>query len=922
MPPAPSLLFPPFRLDPTDERLWRGAQPIVLRHKTLAVLRYLVEHPDQLVTKEELLAAVWPNTVVSKGVLAESIREVRKALGDDPEAPQFVETVHGRGYRFIAPLTISPQPVPSFKFQVSSLQSTIVGREAELGHLHEWSEKALQGERQMVFITGEPGIGKTTLVDAFLAQVKASGQVHRTESKVHSLQSTIRNPQSAIPLIARGQCIEHYSASEAYLPVLEALEHLCRSPERKRVMGTLRQHAPLWLAQLPSALTAPEREALQRQVVGATPERMLREMARALEELTVEQPLVLWLEDLHGSDYATLDLLAFLARRREPARLLVLGTYRPLVVRSGEHPLYAIQRELQVRGQCQELALEPLGEEAVTEYLRQRFSGEREPVYDLARMIHQRTEGNPLFMVSTVETLLGQEALNTGAELSALQELIETVHRTVPANIRQFIEQQVEHLRPEERQLLEAASVAGVEWSAAALAAGLEERVETTEQRCVELARRGQFLRVSESEEWPDGTVAGCYRFVHTLYQEALYERVTTAWRVGLHQRIAERIEQGYGTRAGEVAAELAMHYERGRDAVRAVRYLHLAGETALRRHAHREAEAFLTRGIALLQTLPETAERRQQELSLHLALGPALSMTRGYADPEVERVYMRARELCRQVGETPQLFPVLQGLWIFALARAEYQPARELGEQLLRLAQSVHDPTLLLEAHQAVGVTLHFVGEFAEAQTHVEQGTAFYDPAQHHSIALLYANDPGVMCLTIAAWVLWLRGYPDQALTRAEEALTLARTLSHPLSLGVALFGCSLVSQHCGRQGQAAQHSIEEAMALSIAQGFPLLLAVGLILQGALLVRQGQSEAGIEQMKQGLATFEATGAEALRTYFLALLAEAYSVAGQPEEGLVVVAEALQAVNKTGERFYEVELWRLKGQLTLAGARG
>lgn len=442
---APAIHFPPFCLDPLDARLWQGTQILPLRPKLFVLLCYLVEHADRLIAKEELRKAVWPDTCVSEGLLKGHIRDLRKVLGDEAEVPRFIETVHGRGYRFIGKVqSLEPSRVRSLENaglqtpDAGHRDSPLVGREAELEHLHRWLEKTLQGKRQIVFITGEPGIGKTTLVDAFLERLETGDWRLAPAPQASSLK-----PQASGFWIGRGQCIEHYSTSEAYLPILDALGRLCGEPEGERLIAILRQHAPLWLTQLPSVLPTIEREALQRQVVGATQERMLREMAVALEEFTTEQPLVLWLEDLHGSDSATLDLLAFLARRREPARLLVLGTYRPLVVRTREHPLYAIQRELQVRGQCDELALEPLSEGAVAEYLETRIAigaTQTLPLRDLARVIHQRTEGNPLFMVSTVEAVLKQNEEGHGDEQGGLHEVIEAVRRTVPASIRQFIE--------------------------------------------------------------------------------------------------------------------------------------------------------------------------------------------------------------------------------------------------------------------------------------------------------------------------------------------------------------------------------------------------------------------------------------------------------------------------------------------------
>src|SRR2546425_2073231 len=379
--------FGAFWLDVSNEQLWRGEQTLALKPKALAMLRHLIEHAGQLVTKEALFQAVWPDTVVSEAVLTTCMREIRQVLGDEAKAPQFVETVHRRGYRFIAPLAATAPLVQSPKSKVQSLHSAIrtphsaigmVGRETELEQLYGWLEKALSGERQLVFVTGEPGIGKTTLVETFLQSLEsrvqrlASGSQNVPLSTFQTLDPRRQTLDSSL-WIGRGQCIEHYGAGEAYLPLLEALRRLCREAGGEHLLRLLERYAPTWLAQMPALLDDTELEALQRRVHGATQERMLRGMAEAVEVLTTEQGLVLWLEDLQWSDYSTLDLIPYLAQRRGRARLLLIGTYRPADVIVSGHPLKAVKQELQAHGQCAELPLQFLTSAVVTQYLAVRF---------------------------------------------------------------------------------------------------------------------------------------------------------------------------------------------------------------------------------------------------------------------------------------------------------------------------------------------------------------------------------------------------------------------------------------------------------------------------------------------------------------------------------------------------------------------
>jgi predicted ATPase len=540
----------------------------------------------------------------------------------------------------------------------------------------------LEGERQVVFVAGEVGIGKTTLVEAFMAQAGSNGALW----------------------IGHGQCIEQYGAGEAYMPVLEALGRLCREPGGDQLIELLDQQAPTWLVQMPALLSATELEALQRKVAGATKERMLREMAEAVDASTAERPLVLTLEDLHWSDHSTLELLSTLARRRERTRLFIIGTYRPVDVIVREHPLKEIKQELVLHNQCEELPLAYLTEAAVGEYLAERFRKSPLPT-ELTRLIYQRTDGNPLSMVNAVDYVVGQELVvqtDGGWELKGAD-----IQVGVPGTLRQMVEQQIERLRPAQRRVLEVASVAGAEFSAAAVAAGMEEEAVAVEEQCEELGRHGHFIQAKGIQEWPDGTLASQYRFVHALYREVLYERVAAARRVQLHRLIGTRLEAGYAEQAGEIAAELAVHFGRGRDTQRAVQYLGQAGENAARKSAHREVIAHLTKGIDLLKTLPDTPERARQELPLQLALGGPLIATTGYTTLETRAAFGRARELCQQVGETPQLFTALSGLQSFYLVRAEYQTARELAEQGLGLAQHSQNPTLLMAARLGMGTIL-----------------------------------------------------------------------------------------------------------------------------------------------------------------------------------------------------------------------
>ena len=497
---ARSWSFPPFRLDPGTGSLWRDDALVPLPPKPFAVLATLVAHAGQVVTKEALFDAAWPDTAVTDGVLKGCIRQIRRALGERAGTASCIATMHRRGYRFCVPVTPIAGPgtgaVPDGRFTavgplapspvVAASPAGLVGREAELAQLQQWWAQACQGRRQVVFITGEAGIGKTTLVDAFVA---AGGRHGGRRS-------------------ARGQCIEHYGAGEAYLPLLEALGQLGRGPDGAHLVALLHQSAPTWLVHLPALVPAADYEAVQRRAGGTTRERMMRELAEAVETLTAAQPLILILEDLHWSDGATLDWLAAVARRRAAARLLVLGTYRPAEAVVQAHPVRRVTQELQVHGQGMELPLGSLAEAEVAAYLAQRFGAGAHPD-GLARGLHQRTEGNPLFLVTVVDELVRQGVVRqapAGWELSGgWRRPWSACRRACGSSLTGSSRSSpLKRSRSWKRRGSWGWSLPRPQWRR-----GWSRRWRRSKTWCTTWARREQFVQAHGVAEWPDGTVDG-----------------------------------------------------------------------------------------------------------------------------------------------------------------------------------------------------------------------------------------------------------------------------------------------------------------------------------------------------------------------------------------------------------------------------
>jgi len=406
------------------------------------------------------------------------------------------------------------------------------------------------------------------------------------------------------------------------------------------------------------------------------------------------------------------------------------------------------------------------------------------------------------------------------------------------------------------------------------------------------------------------------YLFKHALIQDTAYQSLLKSRRQQLHQQIARVLEERFPDTKERQPELLAHHYTEAGLIEQAIPYWQQAGQRAVQRSANVEAITHFTKGLELLKTLPDTPERAQQELMLQLALGNPLMATKGWAAPEAGHVFARARELCKQMGETPQLFPVLCGLCAFYQVRGELLTARELGEQLFSLAQSVQDSVLLLQAHQWLGSTLLHMGEPVASKEHLEQEIALYNPQQHRSLASLAQGYPEVTPRSLVAVNLWVLGYPDQALKRAHEALALAQELPHPFGLCFAFMWAALLHL-CRREGQLAQERAEATIALASEQEFALPFAAGTLFRGSALAEQGQEEEGMAQMRQGLTAYQATGAEVGRQWFLAMLADAYGKVGHVEAGFQVLAEATAVMRKTEQHHWEAELYRIKGQLTL-----
>jgi DNA-binding winged helix-turn-helix (wHTH) protein/predicted ATPase len=887
--------FGPFRLDVRERRLVRGGETVPIRGKVFDTLRVLVENHNRLMIKDELMKAVWPDSVVEENNLDHNVSVIRKALGEQRGGVKYIETVPRQGYRFVQAIEVSAAPpflaVPAREHLAdSSPDSGLVEREKELSQLRAAFEQAGSGSRQLIFVTGEAGIGKTALVRAFA-------------NRIAGVPSTY---------VVRGDCQNHYGEGEPYMPVLEALSRLARG-DGGSCIKVLEQYAPSWLAQLPSIAESNRAMPDQPGRLGITAERMLREMAEAIELLTAEQTLVLILEDLHWADYSTIDLLARFAQRTEPARLLFIGTYRPSDAKARSHPIYATAQRLKLQPCCREIPLAPLTVDGFAQYLQNRF-GDALPAV-AAQRLHARTQGNPLFLVTVVNSWLLNGSLANGSAPNADAASsppgdMEDLSFAVPDDLRQLIEQQITELDSSDQEVIEAASVAGSRFCPAAIARALDRSSSEVEARCAALAEDGRFLVAAGAQEWPDCTVSESYLFLHSVHRDVVYERIPAGRKVRLHDQIASRLEEGYRGHEDDIAAELAVHFREARHAPRALKYLQRAAAQSLIRSAHREAIAHLKSALEMLRRLPEMSERARWERDLLALLAPALVITRGFADPEAEHAFRRAYELSTQLDGPSVNFPVVFGLAVMLEIRGQYPKAQQLMER--HLAGQERCGGFLLEARDLLACSRFHQGSFKDALEHGEEGARAYSPDHHSIISAALGEDPGIDCHTWAALSLWFLGYPDRALTAGRLAVSLARDPSRLYSLANAQ--SQLAMLHQLRQEPAATLEwANQTITLASQQGYPSRRAAAQVLRGWALTRLGEVQDGTRVIQEGMNGCAAAGAELDRPYHLALLAEAHLIAGRPAEAAAVLDLALAHTSDTPNFFYAAELYRLRG---------
>lgn len=880
--------FGPFALDIAEGRLWRDGQSVPLRPKAWAVLCHLASHPQVLVSNDQLMDAAWPGVAVTPQTLTNVIRELRIALGDSPRAARYIETVHGRGYVFNA-----SRPAPRHSVSGRPRRSPavaaagfLIGRDAELAHLRAALAEVAGGCSRVVFVHGEPGIGKTTLAEAFAESASADGAAQ----------------------LARGNCIEQHGQGEPYLPLLQAIDELVGGGSARPVRAALRRYAPTWLLQLPWHMDNAEHGQLARTLRQTSTARMLREGLAFLDEISDHTPVILLLEDLHWSDLATLDFLAALARRQNGGAVLAVATYRQADAVAHAHPVGALARELVHAGRSSELALTPFTREAIATYLAARLGGD-ECRPKLVNHLEQQCAGNPLFLGSLLDRLIESGAIETDAGGWRLSASADALLPDLPQSLRDFVLRALEALPGEQRSIVEAAAVAdsGAGLCAAEIApvAGLP--LIATEAACDELARVGRLLCRAPD---PSAVAPRGYAFVHAAYRRVVYEQVAPLRRELLHREVALYLEARCVGAHSPIAAQLATHFERGGLPARAATYYAMAAGNAADRFAYRESVTYLR--AALEQLARAGAAAGPEAGRLHLHTGMALAVAEGYAASASAEDFRRAHEIFAAVEDRSGMFLADTCLCCFALASGDMRTARVHADRLIERSRTDMAPMRALGLLWA-GFTFAARGELNPALQLLRDAAAYPlpDVGTHPETDRVIQSQLAVVLSATAD----LRG----AASHAAQALEMAHESGNTPELAHTWL-LETERQVMLRDEPAARTAVATLTALAGENEIVSFLAFARF-YGALLDNARPAAERAVEMRAAIVERRRIGDRWHESMLLALVAETELAAGHLAAAVAALDEAEAFVERSEERHYLAELYRLRGECAAESGR-
>ena len=790
-----------------------------------------------------------------------------------------------------------PAPAPlAAGARLPAANPNLVGRDAELEALHEEFDRTRRGAARIVVVSAEAGMGKTTLVEAFVQQLVESGEAVR---------------------VGKGRCSERLAGTEAYLPVLEVLDSLQRSEQLGSLTRQVRALAPSWYVQImPPSENDSSAARLAAETTGGSQERLKREIATLLEEVGRIQPVILSFDDIHWADPSTIDLIGYLARRREAARVMIVATCRPSALAQGRHPFLSVKLDLVARGACREIVPSRLGEPAVERYLALQFPGHAFPP-EFTRIIHRRTEGNPLFMADVLRDLRRRQIMRPQDGRWTIAGPMDALEDELPPSILSLIQRKLEGLEDEDHKLLAAASVQGLDFDSAIVARALLRPEPEVEDRLDRLEREHALVTFVDEHECDDRSLTLRYRFAHHLYFNAIHASLRLTRRVALSRVIADAQIARLGASPCDCAAEIAVLLEGAREPVRAAEYWNLAAQAAARLYAHGDSARLAQRGLALLRREPDTPARAAAELDLQMTYGLAVKTGQGYAVQEVGAAYDRARELARQVENPARVVPVLIGLSAHHLVSGEIRTAHEIAVEMRTLFERLGDPHLQMIGEWSAGAALFHLGELRAAHEHLGRGLALYDPAFHRPRVWQTGIEPGIFCRCEYSRTLTVLGYPDQGLACVQQAVAEARALDHPQPLAFALL-FEIFANLARRSPREVQRTYEQLAVVCHAHGIAQEVQWAAPLCGRAFIELGDSQRGLRVIEEGIAAHTLTRSALLRPYYFVMLAGALFRSGHVDRAQRALDDAAEVAEATGQHAYDAEHARIQAELHAA----
>lgn len=776
-------------------------------------------------------------------------------------------------------------------YDVHAKQAPLIGRDTEVSMLRERWERAEDGQGQVVLLSGEAGLGKSSLVRTIREHAVENSK--RDDSPLIQWRCSPYHRNSS--LYPATEFIDRMLEFEGDASIDAKLDKLAEQLKKYDLYGD-EEVALLWsLLSLPDNARVARLEMSPQQQKTKTLE-LLRDW---LQAYSAEHCVLFTVEDLHWVDPTTLEFLGMLVAEVSNDRILMLLTFRPEFAVTWKSPSYQSV-----------VALNRLTKSQMTELMQLKSGIKRLPQHVVDQII-DRTDGVPLFVEEFTQMLVDAGTIR---EIDGEVEMSGTfpVHE-IPATLHDLLMARLDRMASN-LDVVQLAATLGREFkyeliSAVSSLGEQELQSELTKLVSAEmLFQRGRGSRVS-------------YQFKHALIQDAAYLSLLKGKRQGFHQRIASVLEEKFPATRDTQPELLAYHFTEAGAAKQAIQYWLKAGQRSNQRSANAEAIDQLSKGLALLTELDMSAKQDQLELQFHIALAIPLTATRGYVAKEVEQAYFRAREICLRANDPKQLLPVLHGLYRFYVVQGDNQRAYQLGKEILGWAGKTGDPDYIMEAHRSLGLTLVFMGEFERARSHNDEGFALYDFEKHRDHAFVYGADPGMIFLTMGSWALWNLGFPEQALKRTEQALKLTEEFHHPHSRAFAVSVNANTFYNCG-DWDACERCSDEAIALATEHGFPFWLSWGTILKGAAQIQRGSVQEGIELIEQGLKRYEKAGVGMGRPTHLAILAAAHNMLGNHQEALQRLDEGFAVVEKRLVDVYESELHRLKGVVLLSADPG